>query len=171
MLLYLTDGLFKELITVTIIVLIVEITRNLFNYLYNILFNKYSFKATSRIQVSIAKEAMKLEISELDNNSSGVFIDRINNDTKEIVSIFSDLGDGLIDVISNIGILIAIYFISKNIVNERTSTSIKRLNEQETSHEIARISSGEISEATLQYAKELRLKKLLQFTTSEEIAI
>ena len=113
MLLYLTDGLFKELITVTIIVLIVEITRNLFNYLYNILFNKYSFKATSRIQVSIAKEAMKLEISELDNNSSGVFIDRINNDTKEIVSIFSDLGDGLIDVISNIGILIAIYFINK----------------------------------------------------------
>ena len=63
------------------------------------------------------------------------------------------------------------YFISKNIVNERTSTSIKRLNEQETIHEIARISSGEISEATLQYAKELRLKKLLQFTTSEEIAI
>ena len=113
MLLYLTDGLFKELITVTIIVLIVEITRNLFNYLYNILFNKYSFKATSRIQVSIAKEAMKLEISELDNNSSGVFIDRINNDTKEIVSIFFDLGDGLIDVISNIGILIAIYFINK----------------------------------------------------------
>ena len=113
MLLYLTDGLFKELITVTIIVLIVEITRNLFNYLYNILFNKYSFKATSRIQVSIAKEAMKLEISELDNNSSGVFIDRINNDTKEIVSIFSDLGDGLIDVISNIGILINIYFINK----------------------------------------------------------
>ncbi len=113
MLLYLTDGLFKELITVTIIVLIVEITRNLFNYLYNILFNKYSFKATSRIQVSIAKEAMKLEISELDNNSSGVFIDRINNDTKEIVSIFSDLGDGLIDVISNIGILITIYFINK----------------------------------------------------------
>ena len=93
--------------------MIVEITRNLFNYLYNILFNKYSFKATSRIQVSIAKEAMKLEISELDNNSSGVFIDRINNDTKEIVSIFSDLGDGLIDVISNIGILIAIYFINK----------------------------------------------------------
>ena len=63
------------------------------------------------------------------------------------------------------------YFISKNIVNERTSTSIKRLNEQETIHEIARISSGEISETTIKYAKELRLKKMLQFTTSTEIAI
>ena len=113
MLLYLTDGMFKELLTITIIVLIVEITRNLFNYLYNILFHKYTLKATSRIQVHIAKEAMKLETAELDNNSSGIFIDRINNDTKEIVNVFSNLGDGLIDVISNIGVLIAIYFINK----------------------------------------------------------
>lgn len=113
MLLYLTDGLFKELLTITIIVLIVELIRNIFNFLYNILFHKYTLKATSRIQVNIAKEAMKLETAELDNNSSGIFIDRINNDTKEIVNVFSNLGDGLIDVISNIGVLIAIYFINK----------------------------------------------------------
>ena len=113
MLLYLTDGMFKELLTITIIVLIVELIRNIFNFLYNILFHKYTLKATSRIQVNIAKEAMKLETAELDNNSSGIFIDRINNDTKEIVNVFSNLGDGLIDVISNIGVLIAIYFINK----------------------------------------------------------
>ena len=113
MLLFLTNGLFKDLIKISLIILVVELIRNLFNYLYNVLFNKYSLKATSRIQVSIAKETMKLEVSELDNNSSGVFIDRINNDTREIVSIFSDLGDGIIDVVSNVGILIAIYFINK----------------------------------------------------------
>ena len=44
MLLYLTDGLFKELITVTIIVLIVEIKRNVFNYLYNYLLSQKSVK-------------------------------------------------------------------------------------------------------------------------------
>ena len=113
MLLYLTDGMFKELIIVTIMVLLVELTRNLFNFLYNVLFHKYSLKATSRIQVNIAKETMKLETAELDSNSSGIFIDRINNDTKEIVNIFSDLGDGLIDVMGNFGVLIAIYFINK----------------------------------------------------------
>ena len=111
MLLYLTDGMFKELIIVTIMVLLVELTRNLFNFLYNVLFHKYSLKATSRIQVNIAKETIKLETAELDSNSSGIFIDRINNDTKEIVNIFSDLGDGLIDVMGNFGVLIAIYFI------------------------------------------------------------
>ena len=48
------------------------------------------------------------------------------------------------------------YFISKKVENERTSTSVKLLNEQEVLQEIARISSGEINEVTLQYANELR---------------
>lgn len=52
------------------------------------------------------------------------------------------------------------YFINKQIENERTITTIKRLEETEIIHEIARISSGEINEATLNYAKELRCKRM-----------
>ena len=52
------------------------------------------------------------------------------------------------------------YFISKNIINERTSTSIKQLNEQEIINEIARISSGEVNEVTIKYAEKLRYKKI-----------
>ena len=48
------------------------------------------------------------------------------------------------------------YYISKKVENERTATSVKLLNEQEVLQEIARISSGEINEVTLQYANELR---------------
>ena len=51
------------------------------------------------------------------------------------------------------------YFISKHIQNERTNTNIKLLNENEVINEIARISSGEINEATIKYATELRNKK------------
>ena len=50
------------------------------------------------------------------------------------------------------------YFISKNVLNERTKTGIKLLNEEEVLCEIARISSGEVNEVTLQYANELRKK-------------
>ena len=50
------------------------------------------------------------------------------------------------------------YFISKKVENERTSTNIKLLNEQEVLYEIARISSGEINDITLKYASELRNK-------------
>ena len=52
------------------------------------------------------------------------------------------------------------YFISKKVENERTSTKVKLLNEQEVLQEIARISSGEINEVTLKYASELRNKKV-----------
>ena len=48
------------------------------------------------------------------------------------------------------------YYISKKVENERTATSVKLLQEQEVIKEIARISSGEINEVTLQYASELR---------------
>lgn len=50
------------------------------------------------------------------------------------------------------------YFISKKVENERTCTNVKLLNEQEVLCEIARISSGEINDVTLQYANELRNK-------------
>ena len=52
------------------------------------------------------------------------------------------------------------YFISKNVVNERTNTNIKQLNETEILQEIARISSGEINEISLKYAEELRKNKI-----------
>ena len=50
------------------------------------------------------------------------------------------------------------YFISKKVENERTATKVKLLNEKEVLCEIARISSGEVNEVTLQYANELRKK-------------
>ena len=51
------------------------------------------------------------------------------------------------------------YFISKKVENERTTTSVQLLNEQEVICEIARISSGEINEVTLKYANEKRKQK------------
>ena len=51
------------------------------------------------------------------------------------------------------------YFISKDVKNERTKTKVKQLKEEEIIQEIARISSGEINEITLNYAYELRNKK------------
>lgn len=51
------------------------------------------------------------------------------------------------------------YFISKEIYQDRTKTQVKLLQEHEVIEEIARISSGEVNEVSLQYANELRNKK------------
>lgn len=48
------------------------------------------------------------------------------------------------------------YFISKKTINEKTYTEVKQLNENEVIEEIARISSGEITQISMAHAKELR---------------
>lgn len=50
------------------------------------------------------------------------------------------------------------YYIFKKIYEQKTKTEVKTLDEQETLSEIARISSGEITEISLNHAKELRKK-------------
>ena len=48
------------------------------------------------------------------------------------------------------------YFISKKVENEKTYTNIRRLTEEETIKEIARISTGDITKTSIEHAKELR---------------
>ena len=50
------------------------------------------------------------------------------------------------------------YYIYKEISNNKTNTKVKLLTEEETIQEIARISSGEITDIALSHAKELRSK-------------
>jgi len=52
------------------------------------------------------------------------------------------------------------YFVSKKVENETTKTSIKQLNEEEVLKEIARISSGTITDISINHAKELRNAKI-----------
>ena len=113
MLLNITDGLFVELLYVALIVMILEILRHISHYSYNMIFGKYLLNITLSLQSEIAKETLKLEVSELDKKSSGVFIDRLNVDTRDIANIFTRLGDAIIDVLTNIGVLLAILVVNK----------------------------------------------------------
>jgi DNA repair protein RecN (Recombination protein N) len=52
------------------------------------------------------------------------------------------------------------YYIYKDVENNKTRTNIKELNEQEVLEELARITSGNITDISLKHAKELRKSKL-----------
>ncbi len=52
------------------------------------------------------------------------------------------------------------YYISKQIENNKTKTKVKLLNEEEVLKEIARISSGAITDISINHAKELRKTKI-----------
>ena len=48
------------------------------------------------------------------------------------------------------------YYISKNVENEKTRTIVRKLTEKEVVEEIARMSSGDITESAINYALEMR---------------
>ena len=99
-----------------------------------------------------------LIFDEIDTGISGKAANRVAQKLKKIAQIHQVL------CISHLPNIAAIadnnYFISKNVIKERTATTIKKLKEEEIIQEIARISSGEINEITIKYAEKLRYKKL-----------
>ncbi len=52
------------------------------------------------------------------------------------------------------------YFVFKEVEDNKTKTRVKQLNEEETINEIARISTGKITDISIKHAKELRKTKI-----------
>ena len=113
LILKLTDGLLKELMVVAIIMFFIEMLRNVVTYFFRKIFELYSIKATTNAQIKMFEETLKIKTSEIENNTTGMFVDRINNDTEEIINTFSHLCSIAINMISNIGVFLAIFVINK----------------------------------------------------------
>lgn len=98
-----------------------------------------------------------LIFDEIDTGISGKAANSVANQLKTIANSHQVM------CISHLPNIVAMadyhYFISKHIEQERTRTQVRLLQEEEMIEEIARISSGEVNEVSLQYANTLRSKK------------
>ena len=112
-LLKLTDGLLADLLIVSTTILIVEISVNFCRFFARKYAQIFTREILKHIQIDIAGELLKVETSDLDKKSSGVFIDRLVRDTGRIADIFLNLNLSLTDLVTNIGILFAIFVINK----------------------------------------------------------
>lgn len=117
----------------------------------------------SRIMLAIKKvlaETDKMPVLVFDEIDTGISGKAANSVAKKLKAISKKHQVMCISHLPNIAAVADHnYFISKNVKQERTSTQIKLLKENEVIEEIARISSGEVNEITLKYATELRNKK------------
>lgn len=95
-----------------------------------------------------------LVFDEIDTGISGVAANRVADKLKKIAKKHQVL------CITHLAVIAAKgernYYVSKNVVNNMTTTCIKQLDENEVLEEIARIASGEITEVSLEHARELR---------------
>ncbi|MBE6146772.1 MAG: ABC transporter ATP-binding protein [Firmicutes bacterium] len=111
-LLTLTEGLYEQLMATVLFIFLVEIVRNLLQLLIEKITGFYLVDVITSVQLKMIEETLKIEIKEIDKNTSGLFIDRINNDTRNIVNIFDRLSSLFFDILSNIGIVVVIVMIN-----------------------------------------------------------
>ena len=133
----LTNALIDELLGAAVLVLITEIIMYVAWFMKGYFYHKIYQKTLVGLQVAVSKEMLKLKIKEVDNKTSGLFIDRLNKDTQDISGLFMEYTYWISQVLSNIGVLIAIFVLNKPLFIYAVLTSVviflinkKRINKQ-----------------------------------------
>lgn len=108
-----TDGVMEQLLLSALTVFIIEVVLYTMYYFKGFLYQKVYQKTLVNLQIAVARETLKLEVKEIDKESSGLFIDRLNKDTQDISSMFMEYTYWISYVISNIGVLVAIFVLNK----------------------------------------------------------
>lgn len=109
----LTNSEFIQLIAISLIICILNFIDDLLYYFqrknYQIIFRE----SYLNIQNTIGREILKLENQVIDNNGTGVFIQRITGDASKLSDIFNFLINNLKAIITNVGIFCAIFIVNK----------------------------------------------------------
>lgn len=109
----LTSNQFQQVLFIGIVILIVEIFRNTAYYTTSY-FRQRIFRETfNEIEISLGTEILKIENSCLNENGSGLFIQRLTNDASKVADIFVVLNVYLTNIVTNIGIFLAVFIINK----------------------------------------------------------
>lgn len=112
LILSITDNLLDKVIIIALTIFIIEFARNLFHYINNYFVEKLFYTSLNKIQLDICNEAIKLETSEIDKNSSGVFIDRLTKDAEDIGSSFNSVMHFCLQFVQEVGFLVTILVIN-----------------------------------------------------------
>ena len=98
----LTNSEFQQLLYIGLIIFLIE---NLYNVIYYCIrkYGQIIYRETLiRLQYDLGSSMLKLDNNVIDKNGSGVFIQRITNDTSRLSDIFSLVSESLMQIITNI---------------------------------------------------------------------
>ena len=119
-----TNGVVSQLFLSAMTVLGLDIVSYIVNYFDFRLYRLINQKTLISMQEDLAKEILNIKVKEIDKNTSGLFIDRLNRDTEEIADVFVNYIFAISNVISNIGVLLAVFILNKAIFVYSVITSI-----------------------------------------------
>lgn len=106
-----TDSIFNQAILMAIVILALSITDEIKTLIIRKNTQIFRRGTVRNMQMDLGRETLKLEQSTIDSNSSGMFIQRLTNDTDKMAGMFTTGMGKMTGFISNIGSFIAILII------------------------------------------------------------
>lgn len=109
----LTNNKLNQVVFIGFVILVVELLRNFANYITGYFRQQIYRETYSKIETTLGAEILKIENQSLDEKGSGLFIQRLTNDASKIADIFVVLNIYLTDILTDIGIFLAVFIINK----------------------------------------------------------
>lgn len=108
-----TNGAINQLIYASLAVFCINLIIYVAYFLKSLFYQRIYQKTLVGIQKSIAREILNLEVQEIDKNTSGLFIDRLNKDTTDIAGLFMEYTYWLSYILTNVSILVTLFILNK----------------------------------------------------------
>ncbi len=112
-LLYITNSVYKDLFQIALLIFTIEICRNFFIFFSKQSLLKYFRESMKILKMLALRAVLHIKNKNLDEISSGVIIDRVNKDCSKMADIIPTIVDNSIGIITNLGVLVTIFFINK----------------------------------------------------------
>lgn len=109
----LTNNKLNQVVFIGFVILVVELLRNFANYITGYFRQQIYRETYSKIETTLGAEILKIENQSLDEKGSGLFIQRLTNDASKIADIFVVLNIYLTNILTDIGIFLAVFIINK----------------------------------------------------------
>ena len=111
-LLALSNNKLNILLIMVMALFVIDSADSLLKYLFSIIFNKINYQIKKNLQLELISESLKIKQSTLNQTSSGILIERINNDTSNLAKNITNLLDLLMSLLGRIGLIFAICVIN-----------------------------------------------------------
>ena len=114
-LVYLSDSLYEELLWASVLVFGISFVSSILHWVLRRNTQIFFRGTIKNIQLATSKEILKIEVSDIDKKTSGTFIQRISNDANEMGVIFTQGMGHLTNILTDIGVFIAVLVIDVRI--------------------------------------------------------
>lgn len=107
-----TSNVIKQLIYLAIILFIARLLEKVIEYFMDAIYYRFTKEIVTGIQQDMASAVLNLEVKNFDQNNSGTFVKRLDDDPYDIARIYNSIRNTLTNILTNIAVFFLIFTIN-----------------------------------------------------------